>query len=71
MKTFLDRLRELKQNEILNRQKKINEHNLRIEVKNLKKAPDFRKSLIRNPGEPISLILEFKPRAPGLSLIHI
>ena len=65
MKTFLDKLRELKKKEVSNRQKIIKEDYLRSEVNNLKKAPDFRKRLIRNPGEPISLILEVKPRAPG------
>mgnify|MGYP001220598326 CR=1 FL=1 len=65
MKTFLDKLRELKQNEVSKRKKVVNEDHLRSEVKNLDKAPDFRKRLIRNPGEPISLILEVKPRAPG------
>ena len=65
MKTFLDKLRELKQSEVSKRKKKVNEDRLRSEVNNLEKAPDFRKRLIRNPGEPISLILEVKPRAPG------
>ena len=65
MRTFLDKLRELKQNEVAKRQKEINEENLRAEVNNLEKAPDFRKRLIRKPGEPISLILEMKSRAPG------
>ena len=57
MRTFLDKLRELKQNEVSKRQIEINEDHLRSEVNNLEKAPDFRKRLIRNPGEPISLIL--------------
>ena len=65
MRTFLDKLRELKQNEVVKRQKEINEENLWTEVNNLEKAPDFRKRLIRKPGEPISLILEVKSRAPG------
>ena len=65
MRTFLDKLRELKQNEVSKRQIEINEDHLRAEVNNLEKAPDFRKRLIRNPGEPISLILEVKSRAPG------
>ena len=65
MKTFLDKLRELKQSEVSNRKEKVNEDLLRSQVNNLEKAPDFRKRLIRNPGEPISLILEVKPRAPG------
>ena len=65
MRTFLDKLRELKQNEVSNRQKEIKEDHLRSEVSKLEKAHDFRKRLIRNPGEPISLILEVKPRAPG------
>ena len=65
MRTFLDKLRELKQNEVSKRQIEINEDLLRAEVNNLDKAPDFRKQLIRNPGEPISLILEVKSRSPG------
>ena len=65
MRTFLDKLRELKQNEVSKRQIEINEDHLRAEVNNLEKAPNFRKRLIRNPGEPISLILEVKSRAPG------
>ena len=65
MRTFLDKLRDLKQNEVSNRQIKINEDHLRTEVNNLEKAPDFRKRLIRKPGDPISLILEVKSRAPG------
>ena len=65
MRKFLDKIRELKQNEVATRQKKIHEEHLRFEVNNLKKAPDFRKRLIRNPGEPISLILEVKSKAPG------
>ena len=65
MRTFLDKLRELKQNEVSKRQIEINEDLLRAEVNNLDKAPDFRKRLTRNPGEPISLILEVKSRAPG------
>ena len=65
MRTFLDKLRELKQNEVSKRQIEKNEDHLRAEVNNLDKAPDFRKRLMRNPGEPISLILEVKSRAPG------
>ena len=65
MRTFLDKLRELKQNEVAKRQNEINEGNLRAEVNNLEKATDFRKRLIRKSGEPISLILEVKSRAPG------
>ena len=65
MRTFLDKLREIKQNEISKRQIEKNEYYLRAEVNDLDKAPDFRKRLIRNHGEPISLILEVKSRAPG------
>ena len=65
MRTFLDKLRELKQIEVSKRQIEINEDYLRAELNNLDKAPDFRKRLFRNPGESISLILEVKSRAPG------
>jgi len=65
MRTFLDKLREQKQKEVSKRQIEINEDHLRADVNNLEKAPDFRKRLLRNPGEPISLILEVKSRAPG------
>ena len=58
MRTFLDKLRVLKQNEVSKRKIEINEDHLRAEVNNLEKAPDFRKRLIRNPEDPISLILE-------------
>ena len=65
MRTFLDKLRVLKQNEVSKRQIEINEDHLRAKVNNLEKALDFRKQLIRNPAEPISLILEVTSRAPG------
>ena len=61
----MDKLRELKQKEVSKRQIENNEDQLRAEVNNLEKASDFRKRLIRNPGDPISLILEVKSRAPG------
>jgi len=65
VRTFLDKLRELKQEEVSKRQIEIDEDHLRAEVNNLDKAPNFRKRLIRNLGEPISLILEVKSKAPG------
>ena len=65
MRTFLDKLREQKQKEVSKRKIEINEDHLRADVNNLEKAPDFRKRLIRNPGKPISLIVEVKSRAPG------
>ena len=65
MRTFLDRLRALKQKEVAKRQKEINEYHLRSAINDLEKSPDFRKGLIRNPGKPISLIVEVKPKAPG------
>ena len=65
MRTFLDKLRELKEKEVLNRKNGINENQLRHEVSNLGKAPDFRKNLIRNSKDQISLICEVKQRAPG------
>ena len=65
MRTFLDKLRVLKQNEVSKRKIEISEDHLRAEVNNLEKAPNFRKQLIRNPEDPISLILEVKSRAPG------
>ena len=46
-------------------QKEINEYHLRSAINDLEKSPDFRKGLIRNPGKPISLIVEVKPKAPG------
>ena len=65
MRTFLDKLRVVKQNEVSKRKIEISEDHLRAEVNNLEKAPNFRKQLIRNPEDPISLILEVKSRAPG------
>ena len=65
MRTFLDKLRVLKQNEVSKRKIEISEDHLRAEVNSLEKAPNFRKQLIRNPEDPISLILEVKSRAPG------
>ena len=65
MRNFLDKIRELKLSEVSNRKKEVNEDHLHSEANILEKAPDFRKRLIRNHGDPISLILEVKPRAPG------
>ena len=65
MRTFLDKLRELKNQEIELRQKTINKDHLLSNINNLEKAPNFRKQLLRKPEEPISLIVEVKPRAPG------
>ena len=58
MRTFLDRLHDLKLKEVAQRQIKISEKNLRGQV-------EMRSCLLRAPGEPISLISEVKSRAPG------
>ena len=41
MRTFLDKLRELKQNEVSKRKIEINEDHLRAKVNNLGKAPNL------------------------------
>ena len=65
MRTFLDRLHDLKLKEVAQRQIKIPEKNLRDQVEKLGQTSAFRSCLLRAPGEPISLISEVKSRAPG------
>ena len=65
MRTFLDRLHDLKLKEIAQRRSEISEENLRTQIDKLEAAPDFRKRLLRKHDESISLILEVKSRAPG------
>ena len=65
MRTFLDKLHDLKLNEVAERKKKISEKNLLIKLETLGPAADFRTRLLREEFEPISLIAEVKSRAPG------
>ena len=65
MRTFLDRLHDLKLNEVALRKNEISENNLRVKVETLGPGPDFRHCLLRKGNDPISLIAEVKSRAPG------
>ena len=65
MRTFLDRLHDLKLNEVALRKNEIPENNLRVKVETLGPGPDFRNCLLRKGNDPISLIAEVKSRAPG------
>ena len=71
MRTFLDRLHDLKLKEVAQRQIKISEKNLRGQVEMLGLASAFRSCLLRAPGEPISLISEVKAKAPGRNNVDI
>ena len=65
MRTFLDKLYDLKIKEVVKRKIEISEKNLRLKVETLGRAPYFRNCLLRKENDPISLIAEVKSRAPG------
>ena len=65
MRTFLDKLHDIKLKEVAQRRKIISENNLRSQAEALGNATDFRTALLRAPDEPISLIAEVKSKAPG------
>ncbi len=65
MRTFLDKLHDIKLKEVDQRRKIISENNLRSQAEALGHATDFRTALLRAPDEPISLIAEVKSKAPG------
>ena len=65
MRTFLDKLHDLKLKEIALRQKIITEKSLNKQAETLESAPNFRKTLLRKTGNGISLIAEVKSKAPG------
>ncbi len=65
MRTFLDKLHDLKLKEVAQRRKIISENNLRGQAEALGNATDFRAALLRAPDESISLIAEVKSKAPG------
>jgi len=65
MRTFLDKLHDIKLKEVDQRRKIISENNLRRQAEALGNAMDFRTALLRAPDEPISLIAEVKSKAPG------
>jgi len=65
MRTFLDRIRDLKLKDVGEKQKEISESLLRKKLEGIKEVPEFKNRLIRNLDDPISLILEVKSKAPG------
>ena len=65
MRTFLDKLYDLKLKEVAQRQKVIPEKYLRSRVESLENTANFRTALLRTPDEAISLITEVKSKAPG------
>ena len=65
MRTFLDKLHDIKLKEVDQRRKIISENNLRSQAEALGNATDFRTALLRAPDESISLIAEVKSKAPG------
>ena len=65
MRTFLDKLHDLKLKEVAQRKKIIPEKNLRSRAESLENAVDFRTALIRESKQSISLIAEVKSKAPG------
>ena len=65
MKKFLDRVRRLKLDEIEKRKEKFSEKFLRNKLEESIDIPEFKKNLLRNYDEEISLILEVKTRSPG------
>ncbi|MGK5092708.1 indole-3-glycerol phosphate synthase TrpC [Deltaproteobacteria bacterium TL4] len=71
MKTFLDKMAEIKQKEIQQRQNHVSEAQLREEIAYLLPPPSFSRALNRPPGSPVSLIAEVKAKAPGTSNVDI
>ena len=65
MRTFLDKLHDIKLKEVDQRRKIISENNLRSQAEALGNATDFRTALLRAHDESISLIAEVKSKAPG------
>ena len=65
MKKFLDRVRRLKLDEIEKRKEKFSEKFLRNKLEESIDIPEFKKNLLRNYDEEISLILDVKTRSPG------
>ena len=65
MRTFLDKLLDIKLKEVDQRRKIISENNLRSQAAAFGNATDFRTALLRAPDQSISLIAEVKSKAPG------
>ena len=65
MKTFLDKMKSLKLEEIKERQKYVSEEELRDQIRSLPLGPCFKTALKRDPGESLSIIAEVKAKAPG------
>ena len=65
MRTFLDKMHDLKLKEVAKRQSIITEKNLRKKIEELSQFPVFKKHLYRGNGENISLVLELKSKTPA------
>ncbi len=65
MRTFLDRMRDLKLAEISSRQSEAPIEKLRSRASVIPPAPSFKEVLTRAAEKPLSLIAEVKARAPG------
>lgn len=65
MRTFLDKMHDLKLKEVAKRQSIITEKNLRKKIEELSQLPVFKKHLYRGNGENISLVLELKSKTPA------
>ena len=58
-------MRDLKQEEICQRQLSISQEALQTKLLSLPPVPSFKEALIRRQGEPLSVIAEVKARSPG------
>ncbi len=65
MRTFLDKMRDLKLEEVAARSQTLPESELRARLADLPPRAPFAPALQRGPGQRISLITEVKARAPG------
>ena len=64
-RTFLDRMRDLKFEEIHQRQLSVSQEDLQSKALLLPPVPSFKEALMRKQGEPLSVIAEVKARSPG------
>ena len=65
MRTFLDKLYDIKLKEITRRERILPENDLRKQAESIVRKNNFRTALLRTPGGVISLIAEIKAKAPG------
>ena len=65
MRTFLDKLYDIKLKEISRRECIISENDLRKQAESIVRKNTFRTTLLRKPGRAISIIAEIKAKAPG------